>query len=77
MKPWFKSKRLWSAVIGSVASILTALITIYSGLPAEMSAVLVGSVASLATALVVAFGLGANGKEAAAVTAAAPVPGER
>ncbi len=68
MKPWYQSKKLWSAI----ASLIVAGLSVSSVDPARVDAVLM-LVASIGGALQIALGLADYGKEAEAIRVAGEV----
>lgn len=66
MKPWYKSKKVWSAVFTSLAAVVSAIAGDVYNMP-ELGETLVVALTSIGIALQVALGATDLGKEAKAL----------
>lgn len=64
MKPWYQSKKLWTAVITGGLNVAAVVITEYIDRP-DLQAALMAMLSSVGVALLVAIGVTDAGKEAA------------
>ncbi|HHH27972.1 MAG TPA: hypothetical protein ENK57_06465 [Polyangiaceae bacterium] len=69
MTPWYKSRRIWTAILTLVGNVLAIVLGDIYGQP-DLAETVVAAVTTLGAALLVALGLGDTGKEAAAIKAA-------
>ena len=65
MKPWYQSKKLWTAVITAACAIVVAVVGDQLGKP-ELAEMLVVSISAIGAVLVAGFAAADHGKEAAA-----------